>query len=58
MSNTAYDAAGIMVTLNGQMLMRVSSSPSAGEFLPTTGNVTIGGAARDSNDEIMAIYLN
>jgi len=58
LGNTAYDAAGIMVTLNGQMLKRVNSSPNAGEFLPTTSNVTIGGAARDSNDEIMAIYLN
>ena len=58
LNNTAYDAAGIMVTLNGQMLKRVASSPAAGEFLPTTSNVTIGGAARDTNDEIMAIYLN
>lgn len=58
LSNTAYDASGIMVTLNGQMLKRVSATPAAGEFVPTDTTVTLGGTARDSNDEIMAIYLN
>ena len=58
LGNTAYDAAGIMVTLNGQMLKRVASGPVAGEFVPTVTNITLGGTARDSNDEIMAIYLN
>ncbi len=58
LNNTAYDASGIMVTLNGQMLKRVASTPAAGEFVPTDTTVTLGGTARDSNDEIMAIYLN
>ena len=58
LGNTAYDASGIMVTLNGQMLKRVASTPAAGEFVPTATVVTLGGAARDSSDEIMAIYLN
>lgn len=56
LSETAYDAAGIMVHVNGQMLERVASTPAFGQYTATATAVTLGGTARDSNDRIIAIY--
>lgn len=56
LSETAYDAAGIMVHVNGQLLERVASTPAFGQYTATATAVTLGGTARDSNDRIIAIY--
>lgn len=56
LSETAYDAAAIMVHVNGQMLERVASTPAFGQYTATTSAVTLGGTARDANDRIVAIY--
>ena len=56
LSETAYDAAAIMVHVNGQMLERVASAPTFGQYTASTSAVTLGGATRDANDRIIAIY--
>ena len=65
LSKAIYHEDGCQVSVNGQMLERVDSSAGSGQFsVSRTGGaggvtqITIGGAAKDSNDRILAVFLD
>lgn len=65
LSKAIYHEDGVQVSVNGQMLERVAASAGAGQYsVSRTGGaggvtqITIGGTAKDSNDRILAVYLD
>jgi len=57
LAQSAHDAAAVVAYVNGQKLKRVASAPAFGEYTATTSAITLGGAARDANDTIEAMYI-